>query len=204
MLKDADMNLTCRHCGRQFVFTKAEQKFYEVKGLAVPSHCKECRSARQNQPDQLVCSHCKTKLEKGAPIYCNACLASVRLDSELKTEQRKREASAVYVKLQANESQKAELEELLRQKERLVVELETKLSSLGQDLEKAVQFHAALGWLEPALHDIEERLRALEQTQDKISTRMLQLAEKMHEMYEHTGLLEIIKRSLRRYAGEVT
>ena len=204
MLKDTDMNLTCRLCGRQFVFTKAEQKFYELKGLAIPSHCKECRSTKQNQPDHLVCSHCKTKLEKGTPIYCNACLASVRLESELKSEQNKRATSAAYTKLQANESQKAELEESLRQKEEQVKELEAKLSSLGLDLEKAIQFHAALEWLQPTLNEIEERLGALEQTQNKISTRMLQLAEKMHELYETTGLLEIIKRSLGRYAGEVT
>ena len=204
MLKDADMNLTCRQCGSQFVFTKAEQESYEVKGLTIPSYCKECRSTRQNQPDHPICSHCGTKLEKGVPIYCNACLASVQLESELKTEQRKKAASAAYTKLQASESQKAELAELLRQKEQLVAELETKFNSLGQDLEKAVQFHAALEWLQPTLQDIEERLGALEQAQNKINERMLQLVEKMHEMYENTGLLEIIKRSLRRYAGQAT
>lgn len=204
MLKDADMNLTCRHCGSHFVFTKVEQKLYEVKGFTIPSYCKECRSSKQNQTDHLACSHCGAELKKGAPIYCNACLASVHLESKLKTEQRKREASAAYTKLQASESQKAEIAELLRQKEQLVAELETKFNSLGQDLEKAVQFHAALEWLQPALHEIEERLGALEHTQNKVNERMLQLVEKMHEMYEHTGLLEIIKRSLKRYEGEVT
>ncbi len=204
MLKDADMNLTCRQCGSQFVFTKAEQEFYEVKGFTIPSYCKECCSTRQNQPDHLICSHCGAKLEKGGPIYCNACLASIQLESERKTEQRKRAASAVYTKLQASESQKAELAELLRQKEQLVAELETKLNSLSQDLEKAVQFHAALEWLQPALDGIEARLGALEHAQNKINERMLLLVEKMHEMYENTGLLEIIKRSLRRYAGQAT
>lgn len=204
MLKDADMNLTCRQCGSQFVFTKAEQEFYKVKGFTIPGYCKECRSTKQSQPDHLICSHCGSKLEKGAPIYCNACLASVRLESELKTEQRKRAASAVYTKLQASESQKAELSELLRQKEQLVAELEAKFNSLGQDLEKAVQFHAALEWLQPALQGIEERVAALEQAQNKINERMLLLVEKMHEMYENTGLLEIVKRSLRRYAGQAT
>jgi len=202
--KDADMKLTCRQCGSQFVFTKAEQEFYKAKGFTIPSYCRECRSTRQNQRDHLVCSHCGTEIQKGGPIYCNACLASIQHESDLKTEQRKKEASAVYTKLQASESERAELAELLRQKEQLAAELEAKLNSLGQDLEKAIQFHAALEWLQPALHDIEERLGALEHAQNKINERMLQLVEKMHEMYEHTGLLEIIKRSLKRYAGEVT
>jgi len=92
--------------------------------------------------------------------------------------------------------------ELLRQKEQLVVELEGKLGGLGQDLEKAVQFHAALEWLKPALNDIEEKLSTLERSQNKINERMLRLVEKMHEIYEHTGLLEMLKRSLKRYAGE--
>ena len=201
MLQDADMNLTCRQCGSQFVVTKAEQSFYQVKGFSVPSHCKQCRPTKPN-PDQISCSGCGTKLKKGASIYCNACLASVHLDSELKTEQRKKEASAVYTKLQASESQKAELAELLRQKEQIVTELEAKLNGLGQDLEKAVQFHAALEWLQPALDGIGDRLRTLERSQNKINERMLQLVEKMHEIYEHTGLLEMLKRSLRRYSGE--
>jgi len=37
----------------------------------------------------------------------------------------------------------------------------------------------------------------LEHAQNKINERMLQVVERMHEMYENTGLLEIIKRSLR-------
>ena len=162
------------------------------------------KGQKKNQFDQLVCSHCGTKLEQGAPIYCNACLASFRLDCELKTEQRKKAVSAIHTKLQASESQRAELAELLRQKEQLVAELETKLDSLGQDLENAIQFHAAASWLEPALHEIEEKLGAMENAQNKINDRMLQLAEKIHEMYANTSLLEIIKRSLKRYEGQVT
>jgi len=197
--KDADINLTCRQCGREFAFTKAEQEFYELKGFTLPGRCQECRSTKQSQPYHIVCSQCGTELEKGASIYCTACLASAHLASELKTKQSQRAASAAHAKLQASESQKAELAELFRQKEQLVAELELKVSSLSQDLDKAQQFHAALGSLQPALNSIEEKLGALEYTQDKINERMLQLVQRMHEMYENTGLLEIIKRSLKHY-----
>ncbi len=204
MAKDTDINLPCRQCGREFVFTTAEQEFYELKGFTSPSHCHECRSSRQNQPHHLVCSQCGTELEKGASIYCTACLASVHLEFELKTKQSQRSASAAHTKLLASESQKAELAELLRQKEQLVAKLELKVDSLSQDLDEAQQFHTALEPLQPALNGIEERLEALAHAQDKINERMLQLAERVHDMYDNTGLLELIKRSLRQYRSQGT
>ncbi len=204
MSKDTDINLTCRQCGKEFVFPKAEQEFYELKGFTLPGRCKECRSTRQYQPHHLVCSQCRTELEKGAAIYCTACLASVHLESELKTETRKRVTNEAHTKLLASESQKAELAETLRQKEQLVAELELKVNSLSQDLEKAYQFQATLGPLQPALNGIEEKLEALEHAQNRTNERMLQLAQRMHEMYENTTLLEIIKRSLRNYQKQDT
>ena len=204
MLKDGDINSTCRQCGREFVFTKGEQEFYELKGFTSPSRCQECRSTKQNQSHHLVCSQCGTELEKGASIYCTACLASTHLEFELKTKQSQKAASAAHTKLLASESQKAELAESLRQKEQLITELVLKVNSLSQDLDKANQFQATLGSLQPALNEIEQRLEALEHAQNKINERMLQIAERMHEMYENTGLLELIKRSLRHYQGQGT
>lgn len=204
MLKEDDINLTCRQCGREFVFTKGEQEFYELKGFTSPSHCQECRSTKQNQPHHLVCSQCGTELEKGASIYCTTCQASTHLEFELKTKQSQKAASAAHTKLLASESQKAELAESLRQKEQLITELVLKVNSLSQDLDKANQFQATLGSLQPALNEIEQRLEALERAQNKINERMLQVVERMHEMYENTGLLELIKRSLRHYQGQGT
>jgi len=204
MSKDGGINLTCRQCGREFVFTKAEQEFYELKGFTSPGRCQECRSTKQSQAHHLVCSQCGIELEKGTSIYCTACLTSARLESELKTKQSQRAASAAHAKLQASESQKAEFAELLRQKEQLVAELELKVNSLSQDLEKAQQFHAALESFQPTLDSIEEKLEALEYTQNKINERMLQLAQRMHEMYENTGLLEIFKRGLKHYPKQDT
>jgi len=199
VLKDADIKLTCRQCGKEFVFTTAEQEFYELKGFTSPGRCQECRSTKQNQPHHLVCSQCGIALEKGASIYCTACLASTHLEYELKTKQSQQAASAAHAKLQASESQKAELAESLRQTEQLVAELELKINSLNQDLDKAQQFHAALGSFQPALKSIEEKLETVGYAQDKINERMLQLVQRMYEMYENTGLVEIIKRSLKHY-----
>ena len=199
MLKDADISLTCRECGQQFVFTEGEREFYKRKGFASPSRCQECRLTKQNQPHHFVCSQCGTELEKGASIYCTACLGSAHLESELKTQQSQRAASAAHTKLLAAESQKAELGELVRQKEQLIAELELQVSSLGQDLEKEYKLHAGL---QPALDGIGERLEALEYAQNKINERMLQLVQRIHEMYENTGLLEVIKRSLGQYRRE--
>lgn len=43
-----DINLTCRECGNEFVFTEGEQKFFAEKGLQnKPSRCSSCRQARK-------------------------------------------------------------------------------------------------------------------------------------------------------------
>jgi chromosome segregation ATPase len=96
----------------------------------------------------------------------------------------------------AAESQRAQFEELVRQKEQLIAELEQQINSLSQDLEKEYQLHAGL---QPSLDGIGERLESLEYAQNKINERMLQLVQRIHEMYENTGLLEVIKRSLGPY-----
>ena len=45
-----DRVLTCRDCGRQFVFTAGEQEFYQSRGLTNdPGRCADCRMARKSQ-----------------------------------------------------------------------------------------------------------------------------------------------------------
>ena len=45
----ADKTLTCKDCGKEFVFTAGEQEFYDEKGFTnEPQRCKECRDARKN------------------------------------------------------------------------------------------------------------------------------------------------------------
>jgi len=202
MLKDADINLICRQCGKEFVLTRAEQEFYELKGFSLPSRCKECRSAKKPQSQHLVCSQCGTELENGTSLYCTACLESTNLELEQKTKQIKMAASATRTKLEASESQKAELAELLRQKEQLVAELEEEVNRLSEDLDKVQQFYAAAGWLQPALDDIGKRLGDLEYAQREITQKMLQTIRIMQERYENISLLEMIKRNLRQSLKE--
>lgn len=43
-----DKTLTCRDCGRQFLFTVGEQDFYASRGFTnEPSRCPDCRQARR-------------------------------------------------------------------------------------------------------------------------------------------------------------
>ncbi|HOZ54280.1 MAG TPA: zinc-ribbon domain-containing protein [Bacilli bacterium] len=43
-----DITLTCKDCGKEFVFTAGEQKFYDEKGFTnQPQRCKECRDAKK-------------------------------------------------------------------------------------------------------------------------------------------------------------
>jgi hypothetical protein len=43
-----DCILTCRDCGKEFVFTAGEQEFYSQKGfLNNPVRCPDCRRARK-------------------------------------------------------------------------------------------------------------------------------------------------------------
>jgi DNA repair exonuclease SbcCD ATPase subunit len=202
--KEDDIVLNCRQCGKDFVFTKAEQEFYEEKGFDLPRRCKECRSTRPTRSNHLTCSKCGTELEEGTSVYCNTCLLNIELESELKTKKMQKAINEAYAKLKAIESENAELEESLYHEEKLVRELEQNVNVLNQDLEKVNQLHSALNrWFQPTLNGIEERLRArletLESGQKKINERMLQSVQKIYEMYANTTLFEIIKRGLRHH-----
>lgn len=52
-----DRSIVCREqtCGKTFVFTAGEQRFFQTLGHADPVRCKECRArrkAQQNTPQQ--------------------------------------------------------------------------------------------------------------------------------------------------------
>ncbi len=89
--------LTCVDCGRQFVFSAGEQRFYEQKGFQnKPNRCPDCRAARKAMRAQgqgggaprvremftATCSNCGGVAEvpfnpRGdKPIYCRDCFAS--------------------------------------------------------------------------------------------------------------------------------
>jgi DNA repair exonuclease SbcCD ATPase subunit len=102
----------------------------------------------------------------------------------------------IQSQLSISESKNTELADLIRNKDALLVQMENKTGSLSQELDQVRNLHIELQGLQPALHNMTERLQALEQGQTMINQRMLQIVQRMHEMYENTGLWGIIKRSL--------
>ena len=202
MVKEAGIQLTCRQCGNEFILTKAEQEFYELKGFNLPSHCKECRSSKQARVQPLVCSQCGTELDKGKSVYCANCLQTAHFELERESKQVKMAISAARSKLEASESKKAELAELLRQKEQELAELERKVESLTEDIDEAQQFYAASGWLQPVLNDIGKRLEELEHAQLDITQKVLRTIRAMQERYDNLGVVDVIKRNLRQSIKE--
>ena len=97
-----DKTLTCRDCGRQFVFTASEQEFFAQKGFTNdPGRCPECRAARKARRDTggvsngfnarrdremypAVCAQCGKETQvpfqpRGdRPVYCSDCYSAQR------------------------------------------------------------------------------------------------------------------------------
>ncbi len=98
-----DKTLTCRDCGREFVFTVGEQEFFAQKGFTnEPSRCPECRAAnkanrggggyssgggyerRERQMFPAVCAQCGKETmvpfqpSGDKPVYCSDCFAAQR------------------------------------------------------------------------------------------------------------------------------
>ncbi|MTK13350.1 MAG: cytochrome C551 [Clostridiaceae bacterium] len=46
----ADKTLSCKDCGKDFIFTEGEQEFYKEKGFENdPVRCPDCRRARKQE-----------------------------------------------------------------------------------------------------------------------------------------------------------
>ena len=100
-----DKTLTCRDCGREFVFTAGEQEFYAQKGFSnEPTRCPECRATRkasgggsysgggyssggdrrERQMFPAVCAQCGKDTQVpfqpsgDRPVYCSDCFSSQR------------------------------------------------------------------------------------------------------------------------------
>jgi|SRR3989338_4700063 len=89
-----DKVLTCVDCGKEFVFTAAEQEFYAQKGFQnEPKRCKDCRQVKKQdfrarsgnrEMHTVTCSNCgketqvpfKPVLDK--PVYCDECFAQMK------------------------------------------------------------------------------------------------------------------------------
>lgn len=86
-----DKKLKCRDCNVEFVFTAGEQEFYASKGFGnEPTRCRDCRSARKNEPRRgqelhsVVCAECGVQTQvpfrprDSRPVYCRDCFAAQR------------------------------------------------------------------------------------------------------------------------------
>ena|SRR3972149_11724697 len=81
-----DQTLTCRDCGKEFVWTASEQEFYQQKGFQnAPVRCPDDRAAKKARMDggrgprqmyEITCSVCGKKdmvpfQPRGdRPVYC--------------------------------------------------------------------------------------------------------------------------------------
>ncbi len=100
----ADITITCRDCGKEFIFTAGEQEFYAQKGfLHDPIRCPECRRERkqsiakrkqrsndhQSPPresvrTEVICAACGKPttvpfVPRGdKPVYCADCFQAMR------------------------------------------------------------------------------------------------------------------------------
>lgn len=81
-----DKTLTCRDCGKDFIWTAGEQEFYEQKGFTnAPLRCPDCRRAKKARFDgnrvqhEITCANCgKTDtvpfVPRGdRPVLCRDC-----------------------------------------------------------------------------------------------------------------------------------
>jgi CxxC-x17-CxxC domain-containing protein len=91
-----DKTLTCRDCGKPFVFTAGEQGFYLEKGLMnEPQRCPDCRANRRRErsvspgasreESTIICASCGREAtvpfvpRLDRPVYCNDCFSTQRV-----------------------------------------------------------------------------------------------------------------------------
>lgn len=101
-----DITITCKDCGRNFIFRGEEQDFYAEKGYDEPIRCRHCRTARktggapsndnavregapasrfpQRELFPATCASCGNqakvpfKPRGDKPVYCSDCFSKQR------------------------------------------------------------------------------------------------------------------------------
>ena len=89
--KMQDQTLTCKDCGKQYVWTAGEQEFYQQKGFTnPPSRCPDCRKLKKQQMREnrqmftVKCANCGKDAQVpfepkgGRPVYCNDCFRTMK------------------------------------------------------------------------------------------------------------------------------
>ena len=92
-----DKTLTCKECGKEFIFTAGEQEFYAEKGFEnEPARCRDCRDKRrrsreggeQRQMYKVVCADCGkesgSSVEPKTIARCTAVTASPEKSTALR------------------------------------------------------------------------------------------------------------------------
>lgn len=202
MSEITDQTLVCRQCGKEFIFTQGERLFYERKGLTLPLRCPQCRVNKNNQTQPLVCSHCHTELEKGEALFCTACLATAELEGELKNRELQNSVEDLKSKIEGLESQREEMVETLAIKDKAVSDLQKKVSNFEFDSRSIRELSSSMALMHKSMQEFDSRMGGLEQAQTMINQRMLQLVQKMHEVYDNISLVDLIKRSFKSYPRE--
>ena len=88
-----DKTLTCKECGKEFVFTAGEQEFYAEKGFEnEPQRCKDCRDKRKasmkapREMHKAICAACGAECQvpfvprDDRPVYCSECFSKMKED----------------------------------------------------------------------------------------------------------------------------
>lgn len=192
MMEYSDLTITCKQCGKDFIFSEDEQDFYKTRGFSTPQRCKSCRS-KQKQSAR-ICAECGNSFVEGAPVYCAACLINQKLEPKLSApviENQKLldEALNRAVLAEATESKTSEL---LLQKAGEVAELEIRLNLANSELEKAVKYCASLEKLIPALEYLKGKIHVLENSQNTMTELLLKLSKKT-EVVSKNSLLEKLR-----------
>lgn len=94
-----DRRIACLNCGKEFIFSGRDQRYYEQKGFKnAPKRCRECRALlkreRQFVPDgnggkkelfKVTCADCSRpayvpfKPTGIKPVYCRDCLVALKI-----------------------------------------------------------------------------------------------------------------------------
>jgi DNA repair exonuclease SbcCD ATPase subunit len=210
MAKESDMMITCRQCGKEFLFAESEQAFYKEKGFVLPLHCKECRTSRKNA-GSVTCSGCQTEISRGSPLFCNACQATVQLEVELEARRLQSTIEESKARLEVLEAEKARLSEeansrireLQLDKDRMIRGIEAKLTSVDSDnsrlRELLLQQQQAAADLKKRLSDSEGDLEKSRRYQ----VRLEWLEPSFARLEQRLDAFESNQRNLAQSVGEL-